>query len=113
MWPRSLATRVRPRLAAAPCPTFVWFPESIINAGSWLIGSAICKFPVTRQFNRAAAAAAVSIGIAFRTFVGYRPSRFFQPCRQQLEIEKLLDVRRRCGHGLHVTRTATEANLKT
>ena len=59
-----------------------------------------------------AALTGFSIDVAFRILIGYGLSRFFQPCRQQLEIEKLLDVERRCGHGLHVTRMATEANLK-
>src|SRR5437870_3334443 len=59
-----------------------------------------------------AALIGLSIDVVFRTLIGYGLSRFFQPCRQQLEIEKLLDVERRCGHGLHVTRMATEANLK-
>src|SRR6266478_1009516 len=44
--------------------------------------------------------------------IASRLSRFFYPCRQQLQIEKIDSLNGRLGHRLHVTRMATEANVK-
>ena len=44
--------------------------------------------------------------------IASRLGRFFHPCRQQLQIEKIDSLNSRLGHRLHVTRMATEANVK-
>src|SRR6266436_5950245 len=44
--------------------------------------------------------------------IASRLSRFFYPCRQQLQIEKIDSLNGRLGHRLHVPRMATEANVK-
>src|SRR5205809_6986987 len=44
--------------------------------------------------------------------IASRLGRFFDPCRQQLQVEKIGSLNSRLGHRLHVTRMATEANVK-
>src|SRR6266481_2662696 len=50
--------------------------------------------------------------LACVTRIASRLRRLFHPCRQQLQIEKIDSLNSRLGHRLHVTRMATEANVK-